>query len=697
MNNELLKEVFLNSQAQNNFEPNRLKWPWLSNIQFDNNTIEIVDVKGELRKSEKVSFDCTLLDGSNLTDLKNRELYGLLLEYTELYRLHNPTVGASVHVQRIKALMLFISWLSQHRIRSLRNVTHGQVDLYAETVAMGAEMVLDIPKKVFNYLKSQIIMGKGLVRAIDGRIRRGTLYKLVGVDHYPTKPNVYTNLVVSWFENQINHDFEGVNLAKIDFENALEEMDFSPRISTKQEIHRKLVPLEEIWAWQYEFNSKSFSQAPFLSSSAKVAQRLGTEAQRTKTIPLKVAIATIKESSEWVLNYSEAILELYESDADVETAQQKLQILGLNKSIKKGKQNSRARETLEGLLRQTIAACFITIAALTARRKEEIFDLGYGCIDNSRGDGAYWLTIYMEKTLQRYDLCPVPSIVNKSISILQKISEKARIKSGDDSLWQYSSPAGETIKLNGPMVLRALNLFYDSNIKREGFEDWTFSFHQFRRIFALLYFYRFEGAYIAALAHHLRHFNIEMTKRYITDTKFLKEMREIGEEWSASFLRETINGKRKLGGRSGEKIKQKFEKWASVFRKKVDVYERERIVAKLLRYMRRVGTEFTQQVWGTVCACPKNTSLSKHAGCANQKGQPEIERASIEKCGGCPFSIYTERFPSAVNEEILIREKARKTVPENSVIAEVQELKITSLENFLRKSESISPFALGAE
>jgi hypothetical protein len=185
-----------------------------------------------------------------------------------------------------------------------------------------------------------------------------------------------------------------------------------------------------------------------------------------------------------------------------------------------------------------------------------------------------------------------------------------------------------------------------------------------------------------------------MTKRYITDDKFLKEMRITGEEWTATFLRETLHGKRKVGGRSGEKIKKKFEVWASVFSRKVNVYERERIVEKMMRYMRRVGTDLTQQVWGTICACPKNTSLAKYAGCANQKGQPEIAKGSIEKCGGCPFSIYTDRFPSAVNKEIAIRNKAIGVVPQGSVIAEVQEVKITSLESFLRKSESILPFVL---
>ena len=106
----------------------------------------------------------------------------------------------------------------------------------------------------------------------------------------------------------------------------------------------------------------------------------------------------------------------------------------------------------------------------------------------------------------------------------------------------------------------------------------------------------------------------------------------------------------------------------------------------MVRYLRRVGAEFKQQVWGTICVCPKKTALAKLSGCANQDGIPELSKGTIERCGGCPFSIHTDRFPNAVADEIQTRTKSANSAPKDSVLAEVQALKIVSLQDFLNKS-----------
>tara|TARA_Y100001936_G_C16072853_1_gene671940 strand:- start:1012 stop:2868 length:1857 start_codon:yes stop_codon:yes gene_type:complete len=615
----------------------------------------------------------------------------------EVFRLQNPIIGAGVHALRLKALLIFICWLSQYRIRSFSSVNRTHIDEFSKKIAFGSELALGIPEKVFSFLKDSVLAGRELPRKRDKSLRRRKVFELAGVSGLPTRPSQYSGQIISWFETQIAKNFNGTDLQNMSYEDVLEEMDFNPCLVTSQDVHRKLVPLEEIWSWQHHFTGHCFSESPFLTTSSKVANSLGTVPNRTKTIPPKLAFSMMSESATWVLNYGDEILNLYAKNADAKTASKRLTSKGLDVKLANGFGKYRDVFTLESLLRSVSAACFAVIASLTARRKEEIFDLGYKCIDEDRGDGAYWLTIYIEKTLQRYDLCPVPLLVKKAVSLLEKLSETARCRSGTDSIWQYVSDTGEIIKLDDQKVRASLQYFYFYHVPSEEEKDWNFSFHQYRRIFALLYYYRFDGAYIGALSHHLRHFNIEMTKRYITDEKFLKEMRDIGETWTASFLRDAVNGKRKVGGKSGDKIKRKFEDWSKHFNKKVDVYERERIVEKMVRYMRRVGAEFKQQVWGTICTCPKKTGLAKLAGCANKDGKPDISKGSIEKCGGCPFSIYTDRFPDAVADEIKTRKKSVNSAPQDSVLAEVQTLKIVSLQGFLSKSESISPFEQEAQ
>ena len=150
MSNLALLDVFQASDAEEKFKSNRESWPWLSNISIAENTIEITDTTGENRGKSSVEFDIKLLDGSKLTDKRNKEFYDLVIEYVEVFRLHNPVIGASVHAQRIRSLLSFICWLSQYKIRSLAKVTKTHLEKFANDAAFGTEFSLSIPDKVFN-------------------------------------------------------------------------------------------------------------------------------------------------------------------------------------------------------------------------------------------------------------------------------------------------------------------------------------------------------------------------------------------------------------------------------------------------------------------------------------------------------------------------------------------------------------------
>jgi integrase len=692
MSNLALVDVFQAPDAENIFITHQENWPWLSNISIAENSIEIIDTAGELRKKSVVDLNIRLLDGSKLTDRRNKEFYELVLEYVEIFRLHNPIIGASVHAQRIRALLAFICWLSQYKIRSLSKVTATHLEKFSNDAAFGAEFSLNIPEKVFTAIQQQLVEGKDLPFRQANTLRRTEIYEIAGVSGLPIRNFIYTTRILDWYEYQLKHNFEGMELEKLTIQDVLDELDLVPSIVTIQDLHRKLMPLEEIWSWQHYFKCKPFPKNPFPEGSSKASSRLGSATKRTKTIPPKVAFAMMRESANWVLNYGDEIVDLYSSGAEAPIAIKRLSDKGLALNVRDGKQCHKGVVTLEGVARYLASACFTVIASLTARRKEEIFDLGYRCIDEDRGDGAYWLTIYIEKTSQRYDLCPVPALVKKAINVLEKLSEKAREQSDSDSLWQYISREGEVVQLNDQKVRYSLQDFYTSFVDVDSSQEWKFSFHQFRRMFALLYYYRFEGAYIGALSYHLRHFNIEMTKQYITDEKFMKEMKEIGEGWTASFLRRVVSGKAKIGGKSGDKIKRKLSDWLKHFRGNVDVIERERVVEKLTRYMKRIGAEFTQQVWGTICACPKKTSLRKHSNCANNKGEPNIAKGSVETCGGCPFAAYTDRFSDAISDDIAAREKTKSFCEKGSVLDEITGVQIVSLQELLTKAEAVSPF-----
>ncbi|MFC4655992.1 hypothetical protein ACFO3I_13330 [Rheinheimera marina] len=691
MNKIALVDIFQSDNTKELFQFNKDNWPWLSNIAISDCAIEITDTTGELISSTVVNLDIELLNGSRLTDHKNKEFFNLVIEYVELYRLHNPSVKAHVHAHRITSLLGFICWLGKYNIRTLYNVTRTHIDAFVNDAVYGTEFALDIPYRVFCSIKTQLAEGDKSLYRQTNTFRRSVIYNQASVDKLPCSRLTYTPKIVDWFENQLKNHVPEIDLEKVQYQELLDELDLVPSPITVQDLHRKLIPLDEIWCWKHYFKSKTFRTEPFIEGASKVATRFGSVTQRTRTIPPKTAFAIMSESAKWVIDYSDEILSLLNEKADARTVVDRLSAKGLKIDVRDGRRKHYGVVTLDGVVRYLFAACFTVIASLTARRKEEIFDLGFKCVDEDRGDGAYWLTIYIEKTSQRYDLCPVPVMVKKAVGVLEKLSHEARLCSQSDSLWLYISD-GEVVSLGDGPIRYSLQDFYCKFVDPESIENWSLSFHQFRRMFALLYYYRFEGAYIGALSYHLRHFNIEMTKRYITDEKFMKEMKEIGEDWTASFLRRVIAGEEKIGGKAGEKMKRKLADWLGHFRENVDVVERERVVEKLMRYMNRVGTDFTQQVWGTICSCPKKTTLRRYANCADGNGEPNIQNGSEEICGGCPYSAYTSRFADAICHKIESKQKAVDFCGHGSVLGEVSGVQIVVLQDLLSKAESITTF-----
>ena len=132
-------------------------------------------------------------------------------------------------------------------------------------------------------------------------------------------------------------------------------------------------------------------------------------------------------------------------------------------------------------------------------------------------DGHHWIRIYIEKTLRVYEQMPIPTAVHHAITCLEEISADARAETGNDSLWQYwSTNNGRFVRLRPKSELNTLSRFLDGEIH----ERWKFHAHQFRRFFAMVYFWRYEPGDVAALAHHLRHFDLEMTRQYVTDGGF---------------------------------------------------------------------------------------------------------------------------------------------------------------------------------
>jgi integrase len=274
---------------------------------------------------------------------------------------------------------------------------------------------------------------------------------------------------------------------------------------------------------------------PFAQGAAKVAVAKGVPAARTPIPPPRLALYLFEQSARWVFDRSDPLsIRLSQSRADHNDS-------SLHRDI-----------TLMA------TACWILIAAFSARRDREVDELEAGCLAGNDADG-WWIETYIEKTLQRKDWIPVPSIVARAVATLLKISAPARELMGNRQIFQYVAQiGGKAVALD---VGRHLDDFaaavgvplYEPRGKAP--RAWHWTPHQIRRFFAILYFHRYEGASLETLSHHLRHFNLEMTRRYVTQDKEVASL-WLDIEWgyTGHVARSIVTGERAVGGAMGDCI-----------------------------------------------------------------------------------------------------------------------------------------------
>ncbi len=174
-------------------------------------------------------------------------------------------------------------------------------------------------------------------------------------------------------------------------------------------------------------------------------------------------------------------------------------------------------------------SCALIILSFTAGRESGVYTLKPGCVTTKLG--RRYINMFVPKTLRKHDDFPTVALVEKAVKVLERLSQRARNRTGDDNLFQFESP----LAIDGSSVFNFdnyINNFVDF-IDMEKDEDgnyFKFSEHQFRRFFAIMYFYRYDNGDFEALAYHLRHVDWSMTSVYLTEKEAGQILSEIEKE-----------------------------------------------------------------------------------------------------------------------------------------------------------------------
>ena len=659
--------------------------PWLESVSEDRTMWIVRNVGGGAKKSTRIALDIEFEDGTRLPEPENRALFDVAVEYLQLVRLYQPVLGPDIHAGRVSGLVAFFYWLNGRGIRSLAQVKPDHIELFTNDSAFGREWVVRAPHRVLGVVQHRIREGVELPVKDDKRIDLPKLREEARIAWPVVSAWRICGTIGRWLD---------ANHRTIDIEKTADELiaehGWEPNRQTVQQIHRVLLPMEEVWRWREHFSRPVLRFNPFPEGASAKAKELGSEPKRHPTVPPAVAFPYLRQALRWVTKYGPVIVEGRASGASAAEIEERLAAAGLTIELTDKKQGGNTKKlTLDDAIQLTGGACFAVIAALTARRCGEITALRAGCTGKN-SDGGHWMRIYIEKTLQEDDAIPIPVAVHTAVRRMEAISEDARKSTGTDSIWQFRASFGDKVRpLRPHQQLNEIAGYFDT----EAGSDWRFTAHQFRRFFAMLYFWRYEKGDLAGLSHHLRHFDLEMTRRYVTDTQFGRIWTEVEQEWRADVVRGVVEGSRAIGGAAGERIKRQIEKMRQGFRKNTEVVTRERIVATLLRRAKRWDAACKIHVWGTICVCPKRSArFGKHAKCkgASETG-PIFSQASEETCALCPFAVHTERFKEASEAAHAARSQLASGLSEGALIRKFVESSCEQIERSLSTEATRAP------
>lgn len=431
----------------------------------------------------------------------------------------------------------------------------------------------------------------------------------------------------------------------------------SLRNITVQALQRFLDPLESLHVMRRRLEADVIKFKPFAYGASRVAAVKDVGTERTPTPPPDLALHLLEQAAIWVTSDPERALS-----------------------------NTASREQVIRMM----TACWIIIATFSARRDGEIDELRDDSLKGNLNSGWY-LKFYIEKTLRRNEPIPVPPLVVSAIAVLEKISATAREITGDRRLLVRLDGSGNPRPFEAARHLDdfAKHVNVPNYKGHAGLPAvWHWSPHQFRRFFAVLYFYRYEGASIEVLNHHLRHFSLEMTRIYVTqDAEGRSMWTDVAWGYNGYIARAIAAGERSYSGAAGGRVKRAAQRIADVLRRNLRIATPERVGAALALMMQKQGMVLTPKPW-VDCTCPATAAAAEKAACRRASGAgpeaqgPDFAFAGSTICANCPHAAMGRHKQAAADAELAHLHAVSETRPRRSTLfGELEAARVVSLED----------------
>lgn len=676
---------------------------WLIGGDFHSDTWVIIDGTPSSPGSKKVIrwnvqlFDprrpgeiCRLTDPDyiNLLDTVKRQAWGLR---TGRYA---SVLDAKTHEEMCRAIINWVIWMIQNSIYQFSSLDEEDFDAYLESAPFGPGHLLTYAPRLVQHIERMKSTDGGIpsIKRVNTRpyLDAFRLMEEAGIDPY--KGRVDTAVACELLKIA---DVEGFYLSPLQRKN----LQKAAPIPKRQREVRVLITLQP---WDYQWRMRQILPGdriqfnPFQEvSCGNMAKQLGEKQGRTKTAPVPQTMELIDKSIRWVLNYAPAILNLRDEYLRLQTQEftkdqryhRFAKIIGkthiphepgspipLNASTK--------TTVVEGVDFGVAAnvfvpvSCAVVISAFSARRQKEVTSLRAAGPDNehciSKTAEGLWLETYIEKTHRAWLKTPCNELVAAAVEVLDRWSAPAREVTGKVGIFQTKRLTADGVASFD--LVSGLNEFVEflqiTPLKDGG--RWKFSPHQFRRFFAILYFWRYEYGNLAALSHHLKHFSPAMTQVYVTEPETGAIFREVNKEHTVSLLTETAMGERNLTGPFGEKFKKTVAKLYDRFSRFTKVVSPDLVSKMVERYVDRSGRRLKAMPWGYCSSGTLPHQLNKARCLRNSPrkdfGGPDFSGSSPSVCSECQHHLTDLNFEPFLRTQLEFHERAANDPKNGSLL-----------------------------
>lgn len=613
-------------------DPKDRRRSWINAYEATIWKLTDTDDKGE---AKYVDFDVRMADGKSLLD--HSDLYRTAKELLFWIRAgsYARVDDAQRHWQYGQFLLRLCYGLTARGFYSFSSLKPTDIDLICEDAAFGID----------GLTRSSRIASEGLEQfknwaEVPTSIRRGKSLLHVAVKHAFKLP-------MTWAAAEIKSE---INVAEArlngKFLVSLAASKEEPITSSLINIVTRL--FEAQFALRDFIEASTIAFRPFPEGAANRAFKLGRGTTRTPVPPSELALRLLENTTRYFADHHEHILKAYQSGLKMRGTQK----WSLTRSLEVGVQ-----------VRSLSVACFILIAAFTARRTDEIKLLERNCL-HGNDEAGYWLRVYIEKTERELTWIPIPTLVAQAVTTLRSLVPDEECDP-DSALFQYKSPrsgnvtplspeenlnkfadsinACEFANENQSITKNVLNGSSTDSKSSEGNAKWYWQPRQFRRLFAVIFFYRYKGK-IETLAHHLRHFDSRMTNDYVTkDPEIAKVWDQEVWRHQVEIARDIVSGRTTYSGAMGKRLTKLVERLRKKFSDKINVVP-ETFEAALLRQLRKGQFVLRPKLWVT-CSCPNSRKACEKAACRKAAGYcgddhgPDFAAAGPTVCPGCPFAM----------------------------------------------------------